>query len=406
MDGKGWGIGVTGLFAAGLLMACASEVHASTSKSRDKRTTATKKTSSTKLKKSAPKRAAPRPLTVVLDDPDYPLDAEGRLLAMELGGLWTRDAGRLVSVLQSAVKERSPETPLTLLLAIAHAETNGRVLLVSEAGAVGLAQATPIAYLEEKRTGKLFVTEAYTTGAWAYFLKKPLNDVEKIARILKDPVHPRRFEDAGRLLQSAFKVRAEGLAELELLEPYAGPGFIEKVRRSDKENRELLEKLAGMVERGASREEFTIIHDNAQAKYRSLRDIQKVSWKRYEAELTGARDELLRRTYGQDPASIIRTRAYEASELLARELDDRFSPISMAGFLVDHMQTKLAEARALGVAEPELERVTAGLYNGGGHNIKRIMFGLLTNLPETQNYMRKVPATRERLDRALAQAGS
>lgn len=402
MDGKRWGIGVTGLFAAGLVIACAGQAYASTSK----RTTTTKKASSTKLKKAVPKPVAPRPFTVVLDDPDYPLDAEGRLLAMELGGLWTRDAGRLVSVLQAAVKQRSSETPLTLLLAIAHAETNGRVLLVSEAGAVGLAQATPIAYLEEKRTGKLFVTEAYATGAWAYFLKKPLNDVEKIARILKDPVHPRRFDDATRLLQSAFKVRAEGLAELELLEPYAGPGFVAKVRKSDQENRDLLEKLAGMVEGGASREEFAAIHDDAQLRYRALRDIQKVSWKRYEAELTTARDELLRKTYGQDPASIIKTKAYEASELLARELDDRFSPISMAGFLVDHMQTKLAEARALGVAEPELERVTAGLYNGGGHNMKRMMSGLLTNLTETQNYMVKVPATKQRLERALAQAGS
>lgn len=406
MAGKGWGIAVVAAGVVGLLIAGASDVYASTSRSRDKRTSANKKTSSAKLKKPAARPSAPRPVPVVLDDPDYPLDPQGKLLAIELGGLWTRDPGRLVSVLQSAVKERSPETPLTLLLAIAHAETNGRVLLVSEAGAVGLAQATPIAYLEEKLSGKLFVTDAYTTGARAYFLKKPLNDVERIARMLKEPKEPRPFEGASRLLHAAVKVRGEGLAELELLAPYSAPGFVDMIRSSDRENRELLEKLAGMIERRASRDEFTLLHDQAQTRYRSLRDIQKVSWKRYQAELTAARDTLLRDAYGQDPAVVIKTRAYEASELLARELDDRFSPRSMAGFLVDHMQTKLAEARALGFAESELERMTAGLYNGGGHNVKRMMSGLITNLPETQNYMRKVPATRERLDRVLAQAGS
>ena len=60
--------------------------------------------------------------------------------------MWTRDADRLVEVLQRAQHDTTDSPELTFLLAIAHAETNGRILDVSEAGAVGLAQATPVAF--------------------------------------------------------------------------------------------------------------------------------------------------------------------------------------------------------------------------------------------------------------------
>jgi hypothetical protein len=46
--------------------------------------------------------------------------------------------------------------------------------------------------------------------------------------------------------------------------------------------------------------------------------------------------------------------------------------------------------------------MTAALYNGGSHNVKRMIVGLISSLPETQRYMKKVPATRRRLDRSLA----
>ncbi|MEA2329602.1 MAG: hypothetical protein QOE68_4561, partial [Thermoanaerobaculia bacterium] len=46
--------------------------------------------------------------------------------------------------------------------------------------------------------------------------------------------------------------------------------------------------------------------------------------------------------------------------------------------------------------------MTAALYNGGAHNVKRMMAGLITWLPETENYARKVPAMRRRLDEVVA----
>jgi hypothetical protein len=74
----------------------------------------------------------------------------------------------------------------------------------------------------------------------------------------------------------------------------------------------------------------------------------------------------------------------------------------MAEFLVHHLGRKAAEAAALDSRTPDrTEELTAALYNGGAHNVKRMLAGLITYLPETERYMRKVPATRRRLDGAL-----
>ena len=93
---------------------------------------------------------------------------------------------------------------------------------------------------------------------------------------------------------------------------------------------------------------------------------------------------------------------YEASEYLARKLDDRFSATHMASFLVQHLETKRLEAQKLARASRNVERMTAALYNGGSHNVKRMLAGLIASLPETDRYMRKVPATRRRLDAEVA----
>jgi len=50
--------------------------------------------------------------------------------------------------------------------------------------------------------------------------------------------------------------------------------------------------------------------------------------------------------------------------------------------------------------------IPAALYNGGSHNVKRMLAGLIRTLPETEKYMRKVPATRRRLDSVIAGVGS
>ena len=46
--------------------------------------------------------------------------------------------------------------------------------------------------------------------------------------------------------------------------------------------------------------------------------------------------------------------------------------------------------------------MTAALYNGGSHNVKRMLAGLIASLPETEQYRKKVPATRRRLDHSIA----
>src|SRR5438128_6175703 len=107
-------------------------------------------------------------------------------LARELSTMWTRNPNELVRVVDGASRAAPVSPSVTLLLAIAHAETNGKILDVSEAGAVGLAQATPIACRQEQIEGKMFVTADYTIGARAYILKKPLGDADRIATLVLD----------------------------------------------------------------------------------------------------------------------------------------------------------------------------------------------------------------------------
>ncbi|MCU1245651.1 MAG: hypothetical protein JWN02_1561, partial [Acidobacteria bacterium] len=57
-------------------------------------------------------------------------------------------------------------------------------------------------------------------------------------------------------------------------------------------------------------------------------------------------------------------------------------------------------------SDDKIEEMTAALYNGGSHNVKRMLAGLIASLPETQRYMKKVPATRRRLDHSIAIAQS
>jgi hypothetical protein len=69
---------------------------------------------------------------------------------------------------------------------------------------------------------------------------------------------------------------------------------------------------------------------------------------------------------------------------------------------VRHLERKTEEAKKLARSDAEVERMTAALYNGGSHNVKRMLAGLIRTLPETEKYMRKVPATRRRLDSVIA----
>ena len=342
---------------------------------------------------------APAP-TPIVKLPRPAREIEKQALTVELQRLWTRDADRLVEVVELAFRSSPDPLPLTFLLAIAHAETNGKILDVSEAGAVGLAQATPTAYLSENFSGRLFVTRDYVEGTRAYLQKKPLHDVDAIATLVLqngDNALPR----ARQLLAAAYELRLEAIAELDYLHSYAAEDFAEQVARANDHNLRMIEKLERLLDERDYRK-LEAHRDQARAEYRALKQKQAKYWRRYQLDLASRRDQLLHDRYGIDADVVKKTIPYEAGEYLATVLDDRFSPSHMACFLSQHLMTKRSQARELpGIRN--VEAWTAALYNGGSHNVRRMLAGLITGLAETENYMTKVPTTRRRLDSIIEQ---
>src|SRR5439155_2767917 len=139
--------------------------------------------------------------------------------------------------------------------------------------------------------------------------------------------------------------------------------------------------------------------------YRALKRTQVVTWARYQHDLIARRDAMLARHFHMSAANVKRDMPYEAGEYLGDELDLRFSAKKMANFLVRHLERKAEEARLLASDSDDVEEMTAALYNGGSHNVKRMLAGLIASLPETDRYMKKVPATRRRLDHSVVAAG-
>ncbi|HEX8255423.1 MAG TPA: hypothetical protein VF846_19945 [Thermoanaerobaculia bacterium] len=332
------------------------------------------------------------------------IDNRISVLAHEMAEMWTRNPEELVVVIDDAARSMPSAPSVTLLLAIAHAETNGKILDVSEAGAVGLAQATPVAYRQEALEGKLFVTKDYLIGSRAYIMKKPLGDADTIASMIVDKDTPAVRKKAKRLLASAKELRREGIDELDLLEPFASKKYFATIEQMDAHNKSVLNKLGKLLDKG-SRAELREFRNDTRKEYRALKATQLAAWVQYQKALIAKRDAMLEEHFGMDDETVKRTMAYEASEYLGEHLDDRFSAKSMARFLVRHLDRKGDEARQLGATgEREIEAMTAALYNGGSHNVKRMLAGLIRKLPETEKYMQKVPATRRRLDSVIAGA--
>ncbi len=329
------------------------------------------------------------------------IDVRIHALAQEMADMWTRNPEELVVVIDDAARSMPSAPSVTMLLAIAHAETNGKILDVSEAGAVGLAQATPVAYRQEGFEGKLFVTKDYLVGSRAYIMKKPLGDADTIASLVVDKDTPANRKKARRLLRSAKDLRREGIDELDLLAPFASKKYYADIERRDEHNKAVLAELGKLLEKG-SRAQLRSFRDRVRKEYRALKQTQMDSWARYQDDLIAERDAMLTQHFGKDHRVVKKTMAYEASEYLGEHLDDRFSAKSMARFLVRHLDRKTSEARQLAKKEKDVEAMTAALYNGGSHNVKRMLAGLIRTLPETEKYMRKVPATRRRLDSVIA----
>ncbi len=171
-------------------------------------------------------------------------------LASELSKMWTRDPDKLVTVIDDAARNAPVSPSVTLLLAIAHAETNGKILDVSEAGAVGLAQATPIAIRQENFDGKMFVTADYLVGSRAYIMKKPLGDADTIASLIVAHDDAKTRKRAKALLGSAMALRREGVDELYLLESFGSKRYAKSIEEADAVNLRALRRLKHLLESG------------------------------------------------------------------------------------------------------------------------------------------------------------
>ncbi|MFP5247355.1 MAG: hypothetical protein ACLGH0_11730, partial [Thermoanaerobaculia bacterium] len=268
----------------------------------------------------------------------------------------------------------------------------------------GLAQATPVAYHQEGFDGKLFVTADYLIGSRAYIMKKPLGDADTIASLVVEKDTAATRKKARRLLASAKELRREGIDELDLLKPYGSKRYFAKIESMDEHNKAVLNRLGRLLEKG-SRAQLRAFRNETRTEYRALKQAQLAAWVRYQKELIAKRDAMLEKHFDMRHQVVKKTMAYEASEYLGENLDDRFSAKSMARFLVRHLDRKGIEARKLAKSEDQVEAMTAALYNGGSHNVKRMLAGLIRTLPETEKYMRKVPATRRRLDNVIGDAG-
>lgn len=328
--------------------------------------------------------------------------AERARLASEMARWKTRHPEKLVDVIADLSATTPLPVPPTYLLSIAWAETRGKVLAVSPAGAAGLAQATPAAYRLEGLDGKLFVTTDYLTGTRAFIMKKPLGDALAIVAPLLKRNTPAARARAATLTERAIALHREGMDELEALEPLAPETFRRKIDEGEKYNLATLKELEQIIERGAPRADLARFEKRVRRDYTYLRNLQRNGWARYARDLTNRRDALLRRKFGQKPATVIATRPYEAGEYLGRELDARFSPTKMASFLAAHLETKQAQARDLGVPEEKLDTWTAALYNGGAVNVKRMQAGLIDRIRETEKYMKAIPARMELLERSIS----
>lgn len=322
-------------------------------------------------------------------------------LANEMSRWVTRNPHQLVDVIADLAEKQPLPLPPTFLLSIAWSETRGKILAISPAGAAGLAQATPSAYLSEGLDGKIFVTNDYLTGTRAFIMKKPLGDALTIAAPLLKKNTPAARARAEKLLADALVLRQEGMEELEALRPVANETFFRRIAEGDAHNLATLQELEKLIERGAPPAEMKRFHTRVQRDYTYLRNLQRTGWAKYGQTLTARRDTLLRKQFGENPATVIRNRPYEAGEYLGEALDARFSPTRMAEFLAAHLTTKQQQARDLGIADENLAAWTAALYNGGAVNVKRMQSGLIGALRETEKYMKAVPARTAQLERVL-----
>ena len=172
------------------------------------------------------------------------------------------------------------------------------------------------------------------------------------------------------------------------------------IEAADGRNEAALLELESLI-RSNDRARLTEYRDRVRKEYRELRTVQRESWKRYQTALIAERDATLVAYFGIPASEVNVKHRYLAADILAERVDGRFAPGEMAEFLVRHLTRKAAEAETLETDRARLEQMTAALYNGGALNVKRMMAGLITSLPETEKYSRKVPSTRERLDASL-----
>jgi hypothetical protein len=258
-----------------------------------------------------PKRPAPAPVFIPEPPPAEPssevptlvqvsneqTELRIKALAHEMAEMWTRDPEELVVAIDDAARSTPSAPSVTLLLAIAHAETNGMILDVSGAGAVGLAQATPVAYHQEGLEGKLYVTSDYLLARLHH--EEALGDADTIASMVVEKDNAKTRKKARRLLVAAKELRREGIDELDLLAPYASKRYYAKIKAMDEHNKTVLNRLGKLLQKG-SRAQLRAFRNEVRTEYRSLKQTQIASWAKYQNELIDERDRMLEAHFGMD----------------------------------------------------------------------------------------------------------
>ena len=250
-----------------------------------------------------PRKLAPPPVFVPEPPPAEPssevptlvqvsqkkIDSRIGALAREMADMWTRNPEELVVVIDDAARSMPSAPSVTLLLAIAHAETNGKILDVSEAGAVGLAQATPVAYHQEEMDGKLFVTRDYLIGSRAYIMKKP-------SRRRHDRLHDRRQRHA----RPPQKRRTFSLPEEapprrhRRARPSLAHGsqkYSPTIKKMDEHNKAVLARLGRLLDKARARSSArSATRPEGVPRPQGKADVVLV---RYQKELIAERDQML-----------------------------------------------------------------------------------------------------------------
>src|SRR5437762_1511445 len=104
--------------------------------------------------------------------------------------------------------------------------------------------------LSEAARAEIEQREHALAGSRAYIMKKPLGDADTIASIVIANDTAKTRARAQRLLDSAMKLRREGVDELYLLELFGTDRYFNLIKNADQNNERTLRRLRHLLDMG------------------------------------------------------------------------------------------------------------------------------------------------------------